>query len=58
MDKKIYNKPELTVVKLTAMSHLLAGSPYESGAGEAGSGTNTNTNNPFSTFDGEEIPVK
>ena len=49
MEKKVYNKPELTVVKLTSMSHLLAGSdPMESGGGDAARRAS------LSTFDGEE----
>ena len=49
MEKKAYNKPELTVVKLTSMTHLLAGSPpMESGGGEAARSAS------LSTFDGEE----
>lgn len=36
MEKKAYNKPELTVVKLTSMTHLLAGSDsFEGGGGNA-----------------------
>lgn len=59
MEKKAYNKPELTVVKLTSMTHLLAGSePMEGdGGGNAGSGDSSSNNTrraSFSTFDGEE----
>lgn len=58
MDKKMYNKPELTVVKLTAMPHLLAGSPYESGGGEGGDSgsknSKTSRSTSFSTLDIEE----
>ena len=58
MEKKAYNKPELTVVKLTSMTHLLAGSdPFEGGGGEVGDGpssSNTSRSASLSTFDGEE----
>lgn len=55
MEKKAYNKPELTVVKLTSMTHLLTDSDFESGAGEAGSqNSNAARRASLSTFDGEE----
>ena len=63
MEKKAYNKPELTVVKLTSMTHLLADSGSESmegdGGGNAGEGDGSSSSNnsrraSFSTFDGEE----
>ena len=53
MEKKAYNKPELTVVKLTSMSHLLAGSDFESG-GEGPINTNTSRSASLSTYDREE----
>ena len=55
MEKKAYNKPELTVVKLTSMTHLLAGSDFGSGGGDLGP-TNSNAARraSLSTFDGEE----
>ena len=54
MEKKAYNKPELTVVKLTSMTHLLAVS--ESWENEGGGPMNSNPSRraSFSTFDGEE----
>ena len=48
MEKKAYNKPELTVVKLTSMTHLLADSDFKSGGEEAARRAS------LSTFDGEE----
>ena len=59
MEKKAYNKPELTVVKLTSMSHLLAGSPPFEGEGGGGAGSGPSSSNTarsasLSTFDGEE----
>ena len=59
MEKKAYNKPELTVVKLTSMTHLLTVSdPMEDDGGEyAGDGPSSSNNSrraSFSTFDGEE----
>jgi len=54
MEKKAYNKPELTVVRLTSMSHLLAGSdPWEDGGGGP-INSNTSRSASLSTFDGEE----
>jgi len=53
MEKKAYNKPELTVVKLTSMTHLLAGSGYEGGGGEGGDGprsSNTSRSASLSTL--------
>ena len=51
MEKKAYNKPELTVVKLTSMTHLLAGSePFES----EGGGGNAARSASLSTYDREE----
>lgn len=53
MEKKAYNKPELTVVKLTSMTHLLAGSdPWEDGGGDLNS--NTSRSASLSTYDREE----
>ncbi len=58
MEKKAYNKPELRVVKLTSMTHLLAGSdPMEGGGGDGGYGpssSNPSRRASLSTFDGEE----
>ena len=60
MEKKAYNKPELTVVKLTSMTHLLTVSePMEGGGDYAGEGDGPSSSNnsrraSFSTFDGEE----
>jgi len=55
MEKKAYNKPELRVVKLTSMTHLLAVSdPMEGGGGDGGSGSNASRSASLSTFDGEE----
>ena len=49
MEKKVYNKPELTVVKLTSMTLLLENSdPMEDGGGDAARRAS------LSTFDGEE----
>ena len=54
MDKKIYNKPELTVVKLTSMSHLLVDSWQDGGGDLSPKNSNPSRSASFSTFDGEE----
>ncbi len=60
MEKKVYNKPELTVVKLTSMTLLLENSDPmedEGGGGVGGDGpssSNTSRRASLSTFDGEE----
>ena len=53
MEKKAYNKPELTVVKLTSMTHLLTDS-YESGGGLDSKNSNTSRSASLSTYDREE----
>ena len=59
MGKRIYNKPELLVVKIQSQSTLLAGSndptgdPSDEKVGGADTG-NSARRASFSTFDGEE----
>ena len=58
MEKKVYNKPELTVVKLTSMTHLLTDSfgngGDDAGEGDGSSSSDTSRRASLSTFDGEE----
>ena len=51
MDKKVYNKPELTVVEIPYRTALLVGSPEGDPSNEGGSVARRAS---FSTFEGEE----